>query len=290
MLIQIGDIITSFMDYLLGWLLYLPRDVMLFAVAILTSVILAFARRVGSDQDWLRRAAADRKRLASLARQARAVGDKPAAKRHKGTIAQIKARSLKYEFKPLLWAVLPILLVATWCFSRLGFHPPAAGGELEVRVYVPRSAVGRVAQLVPQQGLTAEGGWLRPVVMDTYPKPAGAWDRFDAWAVEKLGMKPPLTGVAKWRLRVPPGGGRRVLKILYDGRVYEKQVLFGSRKYAPAMELYGDGPVQAVELVMRPMKLFGLVGGLLFLPPWLVAYLLIAIPFVSVVKRLFGIY
>ena len=46
MLIQIGDIITSFMDYLLGWLLYLPRDVMLFAVAILTSVILAFARRV----------------------------------------------------------------------------------------------------------------------------------------------------------------------------------------------------------------------------------------------------
>ena len=41
---------------------------------------------------------------------------------------------------------------------------------------------------------------------------------------------------------------------------------------------------------MRQMKLFGLVGGLLFLPPWLVAYLLIAIPFVSVVKRLFGIY
>ena len=290
MLIQIGDFITSFMDYLLGWLLYLPRDVMLFAVAILTSVILAFARRIGSDQDWLRRAAADRKRLADLARQARAVGDKPAAKRHKGTVAQIKARSLKHEFKPLLWAILPILLVATWCFSRLGFHPPAGGSELEVRVYLPRSAVGRVAQLVRQQDLAAEGGWLQPVVMDAYPEPEGAWDRFYAWLIEKLGLKPPLTGVAKWRLRLPPGSGRRVLKIVYDGRVYEKEVLFGSRKYAPALEFHGDGPVQAVELAMRPVKLFGLVGPLPFLPPWLVAYLLIAIPFVSVVKRLFRIY
>jgi hypothetical protein len=40
------------------------------------------------------------------------------------------------------------------------------------------------------------------------------------------------------------------------------------------------------------MKLFGAVGGIdvLFLPPWLVAYLLIAIPFVSILKRLFRIH
>lgn len=290
MLMRIGELVTSIMDYPLGWMLHLPRDVMLLAVAILTSAILAVARRQASDQDWLKRAAADRKRLRELARQARAVGDKPAARRHKGTITQIKARALKYEFKPLLWAVVPIVLVATWCFSRLGFHPPAAGAELEVRAYLPRSAIGRVAQLVPQEGLAAAGGWLQPVVMDSYPQPEGAWDRFDAWATDALGMKPPLTGVAKWRLKAPPAPGRRVVKVLYDGRVYEKEVLFGSRKYAPAVEFYDDGPVRAVELVMGPLKLFGLVGGLLFLPPWLVAYLLIAVPFVSVLKRIFRIY
>ena len=43
---------------------------------------------------------------------------------------------------------------------------------------------------------------------------------------------------------------------------------------------------------MRPVKLFGVVGGVegLFLPPWVVAYLLITIPLVYVLKRLLGVY
>ncbi len=43
---------------------------------------------------------------------------------------------------------------------------------------------------------------------------------------------------------------------------------------------------------MRQVRLFGVVPGVdwLLLPPWLVAYLLIAIPFVPILKAVLRIY
>jgi len=297
MLEQITNLITSMMDYVLGWILYLPRDLMIFLVAILTSAILTFARKFTTNQDWLKRAADDKARLRELAREAKAAGDKPARKRHKALIAQIKGGSMKYELKPLAYAIIPIALLATWCFTRLGFHPPAVGETVEVRAYFPKSLIGRTAHLVPdpQGRIDLEPnphGWVQPIVMDSYPAPENAWDRLNARASDFLGARPPLEGVARWRVKASGQPGSWVLKIRRDGRTYEKDVLVGSRKYASTVQFYDSGPVQAIEVALRPVKLFGFVGGVdfLFLPPWLVAYLLIAIPFVSIFKRLFRVY
>ena len=105
MLEAAGNSIVAAMDCLLGWVLYLPRDLMLFTVAVLTSAILSFVRLFSTDQDWLKRAAADRKRLGELIKQARRRGDKQARKRHKATLTLIKVKSLRFEAKPLLYAV-----------------------------------------------------------------------------------------------------------------------------------------------------------------------------------------
>ena len=287
-----GNFIVSMMDYVLGWVLYLPRDLMLFTVAILTSAILTFVRLFATDQDWLRRGAADRKRLRALIRQARRRGDKQAKKRHKAVLTLIKAKSLKFEGKPLLFAIVPIALLATWCFARLAYHPPGRGETVEVRAYLPTSAIGRLVHLVPEQGIQAEGGWIRQVVRDEPAPVEGWWDAFNARAATWLNMVPSLEGVAAWRVKAQGGQGRHSLKIRYAGRTYEKHLLAGSRRYAPAVATYDDGPVQVIELAMRPVKLFGVVGGIdgLCLPPWLVAYLLIAIPFVSILKRAFRIH
>ena len=93
-----------------------------------------------------------------------------------------------------------------------------------------------------------------------------------------------------WRLK-PTGQRRYDLKIRYAGRIYEKQLLVDPRRYASAVQTYDSEKVIAVELAMKPVRLFGVVGGLdfIFFPPWLVAYLLIAIPFVTILRRVFRI-
>ena len=53
-----------------------------------------------------------------------------------------------------------------------------------------------------------------------------------------------------------------------------------------------DQPIVSAQIEMKPVKFLGLVPGIdwLLVPPWLVAYFLIAIPSVSLIKRVTGIF
>ncbi len=292
MLQAINDFLVETMDYVLGWLLYLPRDLRLVLVAVLTSAILAFVRLWTTDQDWLGRASRDQKRLKGLIRQARRRKDKQAVRRFKQTLTLIKLRSLKFEGKPLLASIVPIALLATWCFARLGYEPPRPGETVELRLYVPAAAIGKHAYVVRSEGLQPTGGWIATVEKDAPPPIRGAWDAFNAKVRDWLKMTPPLEGVARWRFKTTDQKKRYRLRIRYDGKTYEKELLVGTRRAPSAVEFPNDGKVQAIELALKRVKLFGVVGGLdiIHLPPWLVAYLIIAIPFVTVFKRVFKIY
>jgi len=290
MLETLNNVIVEAMDYVFGWMLFLPRDVMLFAVAILTSAALTFARIWTTDQDWLRRAADDKKRLAQLLKQAKRGKDKEAKQRHKLVINTIKIRSLRFEGKPLLVAIVPVALLGTWAWTRIAYVPPRAGETIEVRAYLPTSAIGGRAHIVPVKGLESDGGWTQRVVPDTYPQPKTAWERMNRKVTDFCGMTPPLEGVAIWKLKSKDPQGRYRLKIRYGGRTYGKDLLVGGRHYASALDIPAAGPVQAIELAMKPVRLFGVVGDLLFVPGWILAYLLIAIPFVFILRPVFKIY
>jgi uncharacterized membrane protein (DUF106 family) len=283
--------ILAAVDWPLGWLLRLPSDAAVILVAILTSGLLTLLRRVATDQDWLRRAAADTRRLRDLAREARRRRDKDALARHGATVGVIKRRALRYEARPLLYAVVPVVLLAVWCFGRLEFHPPRAGERVEVRVRLATSAVGRPIHVVPQDGLASEGGWVRQVAEEVPQEPDGAWAAFNAWLRGLCGMTPPPGGVAVWRLAGDGSRPRYDLQFRFGDETFRKELCVGGRTYAPAVAAFDAGPVRSIELAMRPVKLFGLVGGMDWLgfPPWLVAYLVIAIPFVSILRRLFRV-
>ncbi|MHC4718794.1 MAG: hypothetical protein ACYS5V_17665 [Planctomycetota bacterium] len=271
MLQAINDAIVNAADYLFGWVLYLPRDLRLIVVAVLTSAVLVLVRKLATDQDWLGRAADDRKRLRELIRQARAARDKDARKRHKQTIMLIKLKALRFEPRPLLVAIVPVAVVAVWAFGRLAYEPPRRGETVELRLYVPNSDIGTVDRpyLLGQEGIEVErtdtGGALQEVVRDAYPEPEGWWDRLN----DPFMPKPALTGVARWRIKAVGEAERYTLKIYHKGKTYEKDFRVDGRHHPSAYDVHDDATIIGV-----------------ILQPWLVAYLLIAIPFVSVLKAL----
>ncbi len=299
--------LVNALDWALGWILWLPRDLRLVAIALLTAAVLVIARRFSTNQDWLRRADDDKKRLRKLIREARRAKDKEAKKRYAATLNLIKLRSLKFEGMPLVWALVPVALLATWAFSRLAYVPPGSGEPVEVKLYVPTSGIAqnKLAHIVPIDGVEAGSGWIRNVEADSLPGPHNVWDKCNQGIVNYFGMAPRTEGVARWTLVPPPGQHRYDLTIIYDGRQYRHEVLVGSRHYCEPLlttDALASQPlsaneqntpaVQGVEVVTRPLKLFNWVGSidLLFLPPWIVAYLLIAIPGVPLVKRLLRTY
>jgi hypothetical protein len=259
-------------DLALGWLLRLPSDAALIAVALGSALLLTFVRRLTTDQSLLFRISRDRARLRELVREARRSGDWEAAARHRALRSAVGMKALRSEAWPLLASLVPVAVVATWCVFRLEFHPPRGGEPVPVVAYAPVSAVGSVMHVVPEEGLEAEA-WVRPVA---------------AASEDERGGGPPY-GKAVWTLRAAARETPYTLMFrLGEGR-YEHALLVGRTTYAPALAFHEEGVV--TEVRMRERQLFGLVPGApqLYLPAWLVAYLILVIPATSVVKRVLGV-
>jgi len=234
-----------------------------------SAAILTLVRRWTTDQDLLRRVAADKKRLGALLREARKRGDRDAVRRLRATKPRVAMKAFRQEGLPLAVSILPIAMLATWCLLRLDYHPPAAGEAVEVVAYTPLSAAGHVMHLVPQDGLESDG-WVK--------------------AVEAVTDDGPPYGRASWTLRGAAAEAAHRLTFRCRDRTLYCDLIAGGRTYAPPVVDHGDGWV--TELRMRPVRLLGLVPGIeaVGFPPWLVAYLAIVIPVVVVLKRVARIY
>jgi len=252
-------------DRLLGWLLWLPADAALVAIAVVSALLLMGIRRVATDQDLLRRCAADTKRLKELARDARRRKDRQARARCRATLGQIQLVKLRAELKPLLLSVVPIALLAIWCFARLAYVPPEPGEPVAVAVELPADEAASLLHILPQEGLTAADGWIR---------------RADAAAEA-------TAAVARWRLAADGRDEPYVLTIRHDGRTFTKQLIVDGRRYGPPVELFGD---VAVRLDLTAYRPFGVVPGLgAALPPWIVGYLILVLPLAVIGKPLLKI-
>jgi len=289
------DAITTFLvnglDWVFGWILFLPRDVSLAVVAVFTALIINFIRKWVTDQVWLRQASEDDTRLAELIREAKKRGDRDAVKRHKDTQTQIKMKSMRFEGLALVWALAPFMLLFTWALARVVYMPSAVGETVEVCAHLPKTAIGQTIHLAPEPGLDVANGWLQTVVAETPPATTSLWDRADTWLTYKVSSAPALEAVAVWKL-VARDSQRHVLKIRFAGFTYEQPFIAGHRWYETPQCVFDGAPVSATEVLLTPRRLFDFVGNisLLFLQPWLVAYFLIAIPFVYILKSLFKIY
>ena len=283
MLSWLNHAILTAADPLLNWLLWLPSDVALILVAVGTGAILTFARRCTTNQDLLRRCAQDKRRLRELLREAKRQRDQAARQRYRLTRNTINLIAFRAEGLPLLVALAPITLLGTWCFQRLAFVAPRPGETVRLTAFFPVSAAGGLAHVVPQDGVrevspplvAGAGHWIQEIVAVTDPQPG------------------PPYAVATWQLQAEAKSTPYVLELRYRTSTFTKELLVGQRRYSPPVEIYGDDqPMVRTELDLRPVQLFGVVPGIawLGLPPWLVAYLLLAIPSVSLLKRLTGIY
>jgi uncharacterized membrane protein (DUF106 family) len=306
MLDALTRLIMTLTDPAFGWLLGLPKDVALFIVGIATAGILTVVRLFTTDQNVLRRCHHDKKRLNVLIREAKARKDREAVARHRATKHLVATKALKYEGQPLLASIIPIALVGTWCFLRLDYYPPRADETIEIVAYfnqevkkkpvaepgkpkaagaediedAPVSAADKIVCILPQDHIQAETGWVQEI------------------QVQQLTQKERKRGAvahgeATWRLRAEARPEEYDLQIRFKDRIVHRQLLVGQRTYEPAFTFYGaDDPLNCTEVKMKQVKLFGVLPGIrwLLLPPWLVAYFVIAVPFVSILKRVARVY
>ncbi len=255
-------------DALLGWSLWLPSDLTLVIVAVLSAAVFALIRLATTNQDRLRRAAADKRQLRRLIHEARRRKDRDAVARHHATMGQIGLLTLGAEMGPLLAVLGPIALLATWCALRLEFHPPREGQPIKLAVYTPVSAAGKLIHLVPEDGITADG-WIK--------------------RIEAVTDDGPAYGLAAWTLQAKTSQAPHRPTVRYQGESLQHELRVGSVTYAPSVVQH-DGMVVS-QFQYEPVKLLGRLPGIpaIGIPPWLTAYLVLTIPLVFVLRKLFRV-
>ncbi|MFB3893182.1 MAG: hypothetical protein ACE15C_14285 [Phycisphaerae bacterium] len=300
MLDALNNAVLGIMDFLLGWTLYLPTWAAVAVVAVVTSAILTFVRPLTTNQDMLRRCKQDKKRLKELMRESRKSRDKEARLRQRASVAVVAMKMLKAEGWPLLAAIIPIAMLCTWCFARLGYVPPRPGEQITVTAYFRVSAIGQLAHVVPEDGLRADGGWVRHVTA------GGEGD--------EKGSSAGAEGKAVWTIRADRRDKPYTLTIRCGEDSCTKELIVDSRHYSPAIEYYPDHAIERIELDHKPYEPFGLhfaprgdpgsgwlsvwtdavirwfQGLLMSLDFWLAPYLIVAVPLAFGLRWLCRIY
>ncbi|MEI6211124.1 MAG: hypothetical protein WCR06_05815 [bacterium] len=291
--------ITNAADWLFGWLLFLPRDLTLVGVAILMAAAWVVARKWTTDQEWLHRAVIDRRRLTQLRREARERGDTEAAERHHSVITQIRHLAYRrFAGRAFLAALLPAALLTIWGSDRLLYVPPRTREPVELRAILPHAAIGQMAHLAPEPGLGVTDGWIQRVVEHRPVAPSCAWDRLGMWigrvfrtpgsrAATAAAEQP---GMVIWHV-VAHDTEPHLLQLRYAGRTYSIPYRAGKRQYEQPTRLFENAPLQSIEVVLTPRRLFNLVGGFDFLrlPPWLVVCLILVLPLIRLLRTIFRI-
>lgn len=268
-------VILWIMDHALGWSLHLPQICILCILGVVEAFVVTYVQKFTTDQEMLRRMKYDKIRLKQFIREAKAKKDKAAIKRFRGTVAQIGAISMKQIIWPILGCVLPIALIATWAYARMGYKPPKIGQPIKVNATFATTDIGNLVYMLPAKDLDCANGWIQKIVED---KQDG-----------KI-----VGGIATWDLRPANGQGHWNLTVRYQGQNFQKQLQIDGLKYAAQTDTYGDGEtgLESIVLDMPEYKPLGVIPGIPWatIPPWLVGDLIIVIPLSLALRPILNVY
>jgi len=184
----------------------------------------------------------------------------------------LKIMGMKAEGMPVVISLLPIALLGCWGWSRLDCFSAQPDEPLAVRAYYPLSSVGKRTQLV-------------------VPEDADIELKDDPIRTVRLDPDGEVNGLAEWTI-IPRAESESIkLAFRHLGQSAQHEISVGGNLYAAPLNLQ-EGKFMATETRLKQAKFLGILPGIpqIMLPPWLVAYFLIAVPFVPITRKLLRVY
>ncbi|MCC5828058.1 MAG: hypothetical protein JJU36_01295 [Phycisphaeraceae bacterium] len=268
----INDAFLAVGDFLLGWVLALPSDVALIVLSIGSAGILWALQMAMRDRDRAARIESDRLMLKRHKAQAKASGDRDTLRRIKRTHAQVSLRAAAMDIKPLLVALLPLIVIANWAYFRMEFHPPQEGEPVRVVLSMSPTVAGELVHLVPTEELALA---LDDAHSETWARRLELVEADDAPRSE-----------ASWTVTATASDDPHELLIRHRNNNFHHAMWVGGRRYGLPLIEHETPPETATRLEMREVRFLGVVPGIpaLAFPAWLTAYVVIIVPVILLMR------
>jgi uncharacterized membrane protein (DUF106 family) len=152
-----------FCDWILLWLTKLGGIGGIVVVGIITGVGVNIFQKFFSNQKLLGKCKADLDKLKVIIAAAKKAGDEDRLARAMRVSGRVSGKSVWASIKPALWTVPPVVVIAMWAGSRLGFVPIKPGQDIRVTACFENEARGHVTLIAPE-GVEVVGGPVAPIV------------------------------------------------------------------------------------------------------------------------------
>ncbi len=184
----------SFLDPILGWLLYLHPALAVLAISFIVSVVITLAIKLLTDQTLMKDL---REELKRLQKQMKELRNNPAKlAKVNSEFMETNMKYMSHSMRPTLYTFIPIILVFGWLNAHM-FYPLPPGEPFEVTIEFTKEIDDSIQLNIP------EG--LKQVEQPKIDKKKATWF---------------LTGDA----------GDYVLQISFKNKIYEKEVLISPDK------------------------------------------------------------
>jgi uncharacterized membrane protein (DUF106 family) len=240
---------------LFGWLLNIPPLLAILFLSLLLGLISTLLQKYLTDQEKMRRLKDDTKKMQKQMKEAQKEKDADKVMKLQGKLMPIQMDLMKESFRPLLWTMLPFLLIFFWLNSHFGYYPVEPG--------VPFSVTAAF-----EEGLSGNATLVAP----------------DGFTVDQP-TKSIEDGKISWTVSGP--AGEHTLRIDYAGAQVSRTVLVTTeRAYLnPVMAL--KGPVNAFNIGNAKLYPAGKwnewFGGF---PGWIFWYIILSIPISLGLKKI----
>jgi uncharacterized membrane protein (DUF106 family) len=194
---------SSFLDPVLGWLLYIHPALAIFLISLILSIMTTLVIKYLTNQKLMKQIRDEQKDLQKEMKEHR--NNPKKLTKINERFMEINMTYMSHSMKPTLYTFIPILLVFGWLNSHLGYYPLMPDTNFNLTAVFDKKADGMVAIKLPEQISLANGETLEKEVLSEV-----------SWK---------LTGATE---------GEYIIYLDYKNREYPKEVVISKkREYAP---------------------------------------------------------
>jgi len=269
---------NSFLDPVLGWLLWLHPALAIILISFIVSLIVTFAIKLFTNQELMKDLRNELKELQKEMKELKNHPDKMA--KVNSQFMETNMKYMSHSMRPTLFTFIPIILVFGWLNSHLAYYPLMPEPVTFKLTAVFDEATGEATLTVPE-GLN---------ILDENNK-------------VQTSKKQVLSKEVDWILTGKKGSYD--VQVVHMNKIYDKSIIISDeQEYAPVEKDFrkkvlffttSNGNLQKIILGNEKIRPFSTVPVLKDLPwignwGWLGVYFLFSIIFSMSLRRLLNIY
>jgi len=241
-------------DPIFSPLLDLPILLSVILLSFLISLIITIIYKYTTDQNLMKQLKEEMKAFQKQVKELKKEPERAMQVQKKSM--QTNMKYMMQSMKSTLYSFIPIILIFGWMNANFAFEPIQPGQEFTTSVTFQDRVEGTVELSVPD-GITVDGN-LKKEIND---------------------------GEVKWLMSGERG--EYLLEYIFDGKKYNKEIIISENRYKEPIKNIKDANIKTIGIDYNKRILLNLFGWKM---GWLATYIIFAISFSIIIRKVIKVY